>query len=43
MTTNDETIARTILAAARGQLLPSPGGAAALLPSPAAAPVRRAA
>jgi tellurite resistance protein TehA-like permease len=35
--------ARTILAAARGQLLPSPGGAAALLPSPAAAPVRRAA
>jgi tellurite resistance protein len=35
--------ARTILAAARGQLLPSPGGAAALLPSPAAAPLRRAA
>jgi hypothetical protein len=35
--------ARTILAAARAQLLPSPGGAAALLPSPAAAPVRRAA
>jgi tellurite resistance protein len=35
--------ARTILAAARGQLLPSPGGAAALPPSPAAALVRRAA
>jgi tellurite resistance protein len=36
--------ARTILAAARGQLLPSPaGGAAALSPSPAAALVRRAA
>jgi tellurite resistance protein len=35
--------ARTILAAARAQLLPSPGGAAALLPSPAAASVRRAA
>jgi tellurite resistance protein len=35
--------ARTILAAARGQLLPSPGGAAALLPASAAAPVRRAA
>jgi tellurite resistance protein len=35
--------ARTIVAATRGQLLPSPGGAAALLPSPAAAPVRRAA
>jgi tellurite resistance protein len=35
--------ARTILAAARGQLLPSPGGAAAPLPPPAAAPVRWAA
>lgn len=34
---------RTLLAAARGQLLPSPGGVAALLPSPAAAPVGRAA
>jgi hypothetical protein len=30
--------ARTVLAAARGQLLPSPGSAAARLPSPAAAP-----
>jgi tellurite resistance protein len=35
--------ARTILAAARGQLLPSSGGAAARLPSPAAAPARGAA
>jgi tellurite resistance protein len=35
--------ARTILAAARGELFPSPGGAAVLLPSPAAVPVRRAA
>jgi len=35
--------ARTMLAAARGQLLPSPGGAAAPLPPPAAAPARWAA
>ena len=35
--------ARTVVAAARRELLPSPGGAAALVPSPAAAPVRRAA
>jgi tellurite resistance protein len=34
---------RTILTAARGQLLPSPGGVAPLPPSPAAALVRRAA
>jgi tellurite resistance protein len=35
--------ARTIVAVARGQLLPTPGGAAALSPPPAAAPARSAA
>jgi tellurite resistance protein len=34
---------RTVLAAARGQLLPTPGGGASLLPSPAVTAARRAA